>query len=150
LNAEGACRVAVPTAANLLDAPERALQLPAAGAAAMLAKVEGLAAVLRIAAAAQPAPKADRAACNDLATAGHEAILPSGELEAPREGMSSNARAQVSVSDGWLTPAEVALRLRRTRAWVYKRAKSWPFVTRPSRKTLLISERGLDRWLERH
>jgi len=50
----------------------------------------------------------------------------------------------------WLTPGQVAERLHRTRQWVYKQSKRWTFVTRPSRKTLLISEQGLDRWLKRH
>jgi hypothetical protein len=51
--------------------------------------------------------------------------------------------------DRWLTPDEVAARLKRTRAWVYRQAQRWSFAKRPSRKTLLISERSLTRWLER-
>lgn len=52
--------------------------------------------------------------------------------------------------DGWLTPAEAAERLRHTRAWVYRQARRWNFVSRPSRRTLLISERGLTAWLRHH
>jgi hypothetical protein len=50
--------------------------------------------------------------------------------------------------DRWLTPHEVAERLKHSRAWVYRQARHWPFAKRPSRKTLLISDRGLTRWLE--
>ena len=50
--------------------------------------------------------------------------------------------------DAWLTPDEVAKRLRHSRAWVYRQARRWPFARRPSRKVLLISEHGLTRWLE--
>lgn len=56
--------------------------------------------------------------------------------------------AATEPTDSWLTPDEVAARLKRTRAWVYRQARSWPFAKRPSRKTLLISERGLARWME--
>lgn len=52
------------------------------------------------------------------------------------------------IDDSWLTPDEVATRLKRTRAWVYRQARRWPFAKRPSRKTLLISESGLARWME--
>lgn len=47
----------VPTVAELLGAPERALELAPAAAASMLATVEGLAAVLRLAAAAAPSDR---------------------------------------------------------------------------------------------
>ncbi len=51
--------------------------------------------------------------------------------------------------DTWLTADDVAMRLKRTRAWVYRQARRWPFAKRPTRKTLLISERGLTHWLQR-
>jgi hypothetical protein len=54
-----------------------------------------------------------------------------------------------SSPEAWLTADEVAARLRRTRTWVYRQARHWPFAKRPSRKTLLISERGLSSWLQR-
>ena len=62
---------------------------------------------------------------------------------------SSQPTIGLDRDDRWLTPDEVAARLQRTRAWVYRQARHWPFAKRPSRKTLLISERGLTRWLER-
>ena len=51
----------VPTLADLLGTPERALDLAPGEAAAMLAQVEGLAAVLRLAAAAEPHDRTMRA-----------------------------------------------------------------------------------------
>ena len=54
------------------------------------------------------------------------------------------------VADVWLTADEVALKLKRTRVWVYRQARRWTFAKRPTRKTLLISERGLATWLQRH
>lgn len=59
-------------------------------------------------------------------------------------------QATAPTVEDWLTPLEAAKRLRRTRAWVYRQAQRWSFVSRPSRKTLLISERGLSAWLHRH
>ena len=56
--------------------------------------------------------------------------------------------AAVQTPDTWLTADEVAARLKHTRAWVYRQARRWPFAKRPSRKALLISERGLTRWMD--
>ncbi|NOT33992.1 MAG: hypothetical protein HOP12_07470 [Candidatus Eisenbacteria bacterium] len=55
---------------------------------------------------------------------------------------------EASPPDAWLTADEVAVRLRRTRPWVYRQARRWTFAKRPSRKTLLISERGLTHWMQ--
>jgi hypothetical protein len=65
-------------------------------------------------------------------------------------GPPAAASAPAAPAEDWLTPAEAATRLRRTRAWVYRQAQRWNFVCRPSRRTLLISERGLTGWLQRH
>ncbi len=54
-----------------------------------------------------------------------------------------------AIADTWLTADEVALRLKRTRAWVYRQARRWPFARRLTRRTLLISERGLTAWMSR-
>jgi len=51
-------------------------------------------------------------------------------------------------TDRWLTAEEVACRLRRTKGWGYRQARRLPFAKRPSRKTLLISESGLVRWMD--
>ncbi len=61
---------------------------------------------------------------------------------------SSGQVEEKSTPDVWLTADEAATRLKRTRTWVYRQARHWKFAKRPSRKTLLISERGLTRWLE--
>lgn len=52
-------------------------------------------------------------------------------------------------ADQWLTAAEVASMLRRTRAWVYRQARRWPFAKKLGRKTLLISKPHLERWVQR-
>jgi predicted DNA-binding transcriptional regulator AlpA len=50
-----------PTLTDVLDTPARALELSATEAAAMLARVEGVASILRIAAGARPSPNGDHA-----------------------------------------------------------------------------------------
>jgi hypothetical protein len=47
-----------------------------------------------------------------------------------------------------LTVDEAAIRLHRTRRWIYRHAKSLPFVKRLSPRNLVCSERKLSRWLE--
>ena len=69
-----------PTAADLLAAPEKALRLDPATAASILAMVEGLAAILRIAAAAEP---------RDRQTAGD--VLLSVDEAAARAGVSRDS-----------------------------------------------------------
>ena len=46
----------------------------------------------------------------------------------------------------WLTPQEAADQLRVSVDWLYRHARKWHFVRRPTRKLLLISETGLNRW----
>ena len=65
----------VSSVAELLDAPARALELAPAEAVAMLAEVEGLAAVLRIAAAAEPR---DRTTAGDALLSVAEAAARAG------------------------------------------------------------------------
>jgi hypothetical protein len=48
-----------------------------------------------------------------------------------------------------LTVEEAAIRLRRSRRWIYRHAKQLPFVKRISARSLLISEHGLQKWLDR-
>lgn len=57
-----------------------------------------------------------------------------------------------SAADVWLTADEVAARLKTARGAIYglaRRADWRHFCTRPNRRTLRISERGLARWLAR-
>jgi hypothetical protein len=51
--------------------------------------------------------------------------------------------------DRWLTVAQLAERLGRNVRWVYRRAHSWDFTVKDG-KSLLFSERGLAKWMERH
>lgn len=107
---------------DLLAAPERALHLRPSEAAALLARVEGLAAVLRIA-----------ANCRDER---HSADRPQTTEDALR----------------WLTPEEAAALLGVNRRAVYQwsRRADWrPFTRRLSRKVLRIEQGGLTRWRAR-
>jgi Helix-turn-helix domain len=58
-------------------------------------------------------------------------------------------RTAPGTDDRWLTPEEAAELLRRDRRWIYRQARRWTFAKRPTRKTLLISERGLLNWMQR-
>jgi hypothetical protein len=62
---------------------------------------------------------------------------------------SQPASTALSNDDRWLTPSEAAVILRHDRRWVYRQARRWSFAKRPTRKTLLISERGLRNWMQR-
>lgn len=56
---------------------------------------------------------------------------------------------QTAVADRMLTTAEAAEMLRRSPRWIYRNADRLPFVKRISQKSLLCSEVGIKRWLER-
>jgi hypothetical protein len=62
---------------------------------------------------------------------------------------SQPGTAALSNDDRWLTPGEAGVILRRDKRWVYRQARRWNFAKRPTRKTLLISERGLRNWMQR-
>jgi hypothetical protein len=64
-------------------------------------------------------------------------IEPSAKPDQPEE-----------LDDEMLTVDEAANRLHRNRRWIYRHAKSLPFVKRLSPRNLLCSERKLNRWLE--
>lgn len=49
--------------------------------------------------------------------------------------------------DRLLTAEDVAGRLNRSVAWVYRQSRHWPFARRLSRRTLRFSEAGLHRFL---
>jgi Helix-turn-helix domain len=56
---------------------------------------------------------------------------------------------QPTIADRMLTTAEAAEMLRRSPRWIYRNADRLPFVKRISQKSLLCSEAGIKRWLER-
>lgn len=112
----------IPSPAELLATPERALDLPPAVAAPLLAKVEGLAALLRV--AASRSTGLDRVGRGDVGS--------EGRLLTPDEA------------------ARLASVPRRT-IYGWSRRLDWrPFCRRFSRKVLRIEESGFRRWLERH
>jgi excisionase family DNA binding protein len=49
-----------------------------------------------------------------------------------------------------LTTDEAAALLHKSRRWIYRNAHHLPFVRRVSRKSILISEPGLQQWLAAH
>ena len=54
---------------------------------------------------------------------------------------------QPVASDKMLTVEEASTRLRRSRRWLYRNADRLPFVRRVSKKSLLVSESGLNAYL---
>lgn len=107
----------VPTLAVLLDAPERAMELGPAEAAAVLAKAEGLAAVAR----------------ERLKAAG------SGQLPGREDATPPELPATMPDRPPLLTPEQVAGHFRRSVEWVYRQAKrnpEWRDFTRRDGRTL--------------
>jgi len=51
--------------------------------------------------------------------------------------------------DKWLTAQEVALALRKSVKWVYRRAARLPFARRLDNRSWVFSKKGLERWLGR-
>ena len=60
---------------------------------------------------------------------------------------SSDRDSGSAVTDRWLTPDEAAEITRQSRAAIYRLARRWPFAKRVSRKRLLVSQAGLNKWL---
>lgn len=117
----------VPTPAELLAAPELAMGLPVAEAAALLARVGALEALLRARLTA-PGPGVEPvapAAAGDAEPDGPGAMLTASEAAAI-------ARVHSRVVYGWS-----------------RRADWRAFAHRLSRKVLRIEERGFRRWLDR-
>jgi hypothetical protein len=61
--------------------------------------------------------------------------------------VSSDRESGSAVTDRWLTPDEAAEITRQSRAAIYRLARRWPFAKRVSRKRLLVSQAGLNKWL---
>jgi hypothetical protein len=62
-------------------------------------------------------------------------------------GQSGPNPAQTPADDKMLTIEEASERLRKGRQWLYRNAARLPFVRRISRKSLLVSEAGLNAYL---
>jgi hypothetical protein len=50
--------------------------------------------------------------------------------------------------DRWLSPEQAAKQFNVSIEWIYRHARKWSFVSRPSRKCTRISETGLRRWMD--
>jgi hypothetical protein len=98
-------------------------------------------------------PRLARALTPDAARDLYAALAPLvAELQVAATSMRPPAAVATASAEVWLTPDEVATRLKTTRAAVYglaRRADWRHFCTRPNRRTLRINGRGLDRWLAR-
>jgi hypothetical protein len=70
-------------------------------------------------------------------------------LESFFNHVNTEPAAREHQADHWLTVGEVAEKLRCDKVMVYRKAKHWNFTRRPSRKKLLISESGFNRWISR-
>jgi hypothetical protein len=80
------------------------------------------------------------------------ALAPVVEALRLAAGAPPPARA-TPAPDSWLTADEVAALLKTTRGAVYSmaRRREWaPFCARANRRTLRISQRGLEHWLSLH
>lgn len=64
-------------------------------------------------------------------------------------GENSGRASTSEADDKMLTVEEAAIRLRQSRRWLYRHASHLPFVRRLSPRSLLVSEAGLARWLDR-
>jgi hypothetical protein len=64
--------------------------------------------------------------------------------------LASSAREPASSpkeGDDWISIDEAAQRLGKTRRWIFKNARTLPFTRRVSKKTLLCSSKGIEKWL---
>jgi hypothetical protein len=104
----------------------------------------------------QPVPTLDELARDPSAAIG----LPSSALAALQTraaavllaigaalATSTAVDTQPAPPDVMLTVDEASARLRRSRQWLYRNAEHLPFVRRLSRKSLLVSETGLNAYL---
>ena len=62
-------------------------------------------------------------------------------------GQTGSQSPKETVSDKMLTVDEACARLRKGRQWLYRNADHLPFIRRISRKSLLVSEVGLNAYL---
>jgi predicted DNA-binding transcriptional regulator AlpA len=64
-------------------------------------------------------------------------------------GQSGQQATAENREDRMLTPDEAASILRRSKRWIYRHADHLPFIKRLSPKSVLCSEAGIKKWLER-
>jgi hypothetical protein len=67
------------------------------------------------------------------------------ELEPPHEERATKRPAEPA--DEWLDEKSAAKLLHRPTRWLFRNASRLPFVSRISRKHLLVSRKGVERWL---
>jgi HD superfamily phosphodiesterase len=75
------------------------------------------------------------------------ALVESAQLLAANR---PNSKGKIIENDKMLTADEAAALLHKDRRWLYRNAHRLPFVRRVSRKSILISESGLQQWLAAH
>jgi excisionase family DNA binding protein len=142
-----------PMLADVLDSPELGLDLPPREAAAMLAKVEAAAAVLRVAAAraSQGSGRPDGAGADEMLTAEHASRGKMAALHAwgARPAATLPVTPPKSTSPNGcrlLTPGQAADRLGVSRRWVYAHAAELE-GRRLSRKCLRIPAAAVERYV---
>ncbi len=93
----------------------------------------------------------DQAALAALALkASTSAALIAARLTVAAASSTAPARSAVgfdAAGEIWLTVDEAAPILKHKRRWIYRNAATLPFVKRLSRKSLVCSKQGIDRWL---
>jgi hypothetical protein len=144
----------LPALAEVIDSPELGLDVPPREAAAMLAKVEAAAAVLRVAAAraSEGSGRPVGAGADDMLAAEHASAGKVASLDAwgTRSATPVPVRPpKPSSSNGWrlLTPSQAADRLGVSRRWVYAHAAELE-GRRLSRKCLRIPLAAIERSLD--
>jgi hypothetical protein len=68
-------------------------------------------------------------------------------LAARLRSASVQAGEHQKEADEWLDIDAAAARLKKSRRWIFKHAKELTFTRRISKKTLLCSAKGIDKWL---
>ncbi len=68
-------------------------------------------------------------------------------LDAAHEATADQRGADPAATDRWLTPAEAETSYPVKKRWLFDNRHDLPFIRNVSRKTILINEKGLLRWL---
>ena len=75
------------------------------------------------------------------------AHMAAAALDAAHEAAVAEPQADSATEPGWLTVAEVEAKYGLKKRWLFDHRRELPFVRNVSRKTILINEKGLTRWL---